>query len=83
MSKQAMANLTKIMKDLEHSTNTKVKLTVGSIFPALLYGTKGNQIKERLIIPWTEIRMTVSVTNQIMPKHSLETLATISKLKFF
>jgi len=27
--------------------------------------------------------MNTSVTNQIMPKHSLETLATISKLKCF
>ena len=26
--------------------------------------------------------MNASVTNQIMPKHSLETLATISKLKY-
>jgi hypothetical protein len=28
-------------------------------------------------------RMNASVTNQIMRKHSLETLATISKLKYF
>jgi len=27
--------------------------------------------------------MNVSVTNEIMPKHSLETSATISKLKYF
>jgi hypothetical protein len=27
--------------------------------------------------------MNVSVTNQIIPKHSLETLVTISKLKYF
>ena len=27
--------------------------------------------------------MNTSVTNQIMPKHSLETLATISNLKYF
>jgi hypothetical protein len=27
--------------------------------------------------------MNASVTNQIMTKHSLETLATISKLKYF
>jgi hypothetical protein len=28
-------------------------------------------------------KMTASVTNQIIPKHSLETLATINKLKYF
>jgi len=45
----------------------------------MLYGFKGKQIKERLMIPWTVRRMNVSVTNQIMHKHSLKTLATISK----
>ena len=49
----------------------------------MLYGCTGKQIKERLLIPWTVIRMNASVTNQIMPKHSLETLATISNLKYF
>ena len=32
--------------------------------------------------PWTARRMNASVTKQIMPKHSLETLAIISKLKY-
>jgi len=49
----------------------------------MLYGCKGKQIKERLMIPWAVRRMNASVTNQIMPKHSLETLATTSKLKYF
>jgi hypothetical protein len=49
----------------------------------LLYGCKGKQIKDRLMIPWTVRWMNASMTNQIMPKHSLETLATISKLKYF
>ena len=76
-----MANLTKIIKDLEVSTNTKVKL-LQTVFPAVLCGCKGKQIKERLMITW-RVRTNASVTNQIMPKHSLETLATISKLKYF
>jgi hypothetical protein len=41
------------------------------------------QVKERLMILWRVRRMNASVTNHIMPKHSLETLATISKLKYF
>jgi len=49
----------------------------------MLYGCKGKQIKERLMIPWAVRRMNASVTNQIMSKHSLETLATTSKLKYF
>jgi len=49
----------------------------------VLCGCKGDQIKERLMIPWRVRRMNVSVTNQIMPKHSLETLVPISTLKYF
>jgi len=49
----------------------------------VLYGCKGDQIKDRMMIPWTGRRMNASVTNQIMPKHSLETSATIRKLKYF
>jgi hypothetical protein len=49
----------------------------------VLCGCKGKQIKERLIIPWTVRRINASVTNQIMPMHYLETLTTISKLKYF
>jgi predicted lactoylglutathione lyase len=52
LSKQAMENLTKIIKDLEISTNTNVKLLKPSVFPAVLFGCKGKQIRERLI-PWT------------------------------
>jgi len=33
--------------------------------------------------PQTERRMKAPVTNQIMPKYSLETMATINKLKHF
>ena len=83
LSKPAMANLTKIIKGLEVSTNTKVKLLQTTVFPAVLFGCKGKQIKGRLMIPWRVRRMKVSVINQIMPKHSLETLTTISKLKYF
>ena len=39
--------------------------------------------KRILMIPWAVRRINASATNQIMPKHSLETLATISKLKYF
>ena len=48
----------------------------------MMYGFKGKQIKERLMIPRTARRVNASVTNQIMYKHTLETLATISKLKY-
>ena len=82
LSRPAMANLTDI-KDLAVSTNTKAKLLQTTVFPAVLFGCKGKQIKERLTIPWGVRRVNASVTDRIVPKHSLETLATISKLKYF
>ena len=78
-----MENLTEIIKHLAVSTNTKVKLLQTAVFPAVLFGCKGKQIKERLMIPWGVRRVNASVTGRIVPKHSLETLATISKLKYF
>jgi hypothetical protein len=78
-----MAYLTQIIKILEVSTNTKVKLLYTAVFLAVLCRCKGKQIKERLMIPWAVRWMKASETNQIMPKHSLETLVTISKLKYF
>ena len=83
LSKPAMAILTKITKVLEVSSNTNVKLLQTTVFPAVLYGCKGKEIKDRLMILWRVRRINESVTHQIMPKHSLETLATISKLKYF
>jgi hypothetical protein len=44
LSKPAMANLTKIIKDLEVSTNTKVKLLQAAVFGTVLFGCKGKQI---------------------------------------
>jgi len=81
--KAAMANLTKVTINFEVSTNTKVKLLQTTAFPAVLYGYIRKQIKERLMIQWTVRRMNASLTNQIMLKHSLKTLATISNLKYF
>ena len=83
LTKAAMANLTKIIKYLEVSTNTTVKLLQTTVFPVVLFRCKGRQIKERSMIPQTVRGMNASVTNQIMPKHSLETLATISNLEYF
>ena len=82
LSEPAMANLTDIIKDLAVPTNTKAKLLQTTVFPAVLFGCKGKQIKQRLMIPWGVRRMNASVTDRITPKHSLETLATISKLKY-
>jgi hypothetical protein len=50
LSKPAMGNLTKIIKV---STKTKVNLLKPTVYPAVLYGWKGKEIKERLMIPCT------------------------------
>jgi hypothetical protein len=41
ISLRTAANLTKIIKDLEVSSNTKVKLLQTTVFPAVLYGCIG------------------------------------------
>ena len=46
LNKPAMENLTKIIKFLEVSTNTKVKLLQTTVFLAVLYGCKGKKIKD-------------------------------------
>jgi len=46
-SKAAMANLAKIIKVLEVSTNKKGKLLYTTVFPAMLYGCRGKQIKRK------------------------------------
>jgi len=59
----AMPNLTKIIKLLEVSTNTNVKLQQTTIFAAVLYGCKRKQIKESLTIPCTVRRINTSKTD--------------------
>jgi hypothetical protein len=94
-----MAKLTKIMKDSGVSTNTKVKLLQTIVFPAVLYGCESWTLmkadkrkldalelwtwRRLLRIPWTARRTNASVIKQIKPRHSLETLAIIGKLKYF
>jgi hypothetical protein len=69
------------------------------VFPAVLYGSESWALRKAdtrkldafelwkwrtlLKIPWTARRTNASVINQIKPNHSLETLAVISKLKYF
>jgi hypothetical protein len=65
-------------------TSTKVTLLQTAAFPAVLYEGKSWAWNWRrlLRIPWTVRRINASVINQIKPKHSLETLARMSKLKY-
>jgi len=65
LRKPAMANLTIIIKCLEVSINTKVKLLKTTFFPAMLFGCKGKQVIKRPI-PWTVRRMNAPVTDKIM-----------------
>jgi len=75
----AMPNLTKIIKFLEVSTNTKVKLQQTTILPAVLYKCKRKQIKERFTIPWTVRRINTLMTNRFRPKYYLVNLIKVSK----
>jgi hypothetical protein len=92
-----MEKLTNVMKDSGVSTNTKVKLVQTIVFPAVLYGCENWKLmkldkrkldifelwtwRRLLRILWTARRTNASVINQIKPRHTLETLAVIGKLK--
>jgi len=75
-------------------TNKKVKVVQTMVFRAVLYGSKCWMLRKAdkrklwmwirvLRIPQTVIRTNASLTNQIKPKNSLKTLATICKPKYF
>jgi hypothetical protein len=98
LGKASMANLTKIMKDSEFSTNIKDKLVHTIVFPAVLHQCESRMLKkaDKRKIDTFNLRMwrrlfgipgpastNASVINQRKPKHSGETSATISKLKYF
>jgi hypothetical protein len=96
--KASMANLTKIMKYSEFSTNIKDKLVQTIVFPAVLHGCESWTLKKAdtrkidafNLRMWRRLfgipgpaRTNASVINQRKPKNSGETSATISKLKLF
>jgi len=59
---------------LEFVSHIKIKLLLTTAFPAVTYGCNGKQIKDT-VDTICIVRMNASVTKQIMPKHSVETLA--------
>jgi hypothetical protein len=99
LGKAAMEKLTKIMKDSGVSTNTKVKLVQTIVFPAVLYGCerwtlmKAEKRKldrclramavEKTAQNTMDSKKDALVIKQIKPRHFLETLAVIGKLKYF
>jgi hypothetical protein len=98
LGKAAMAKLSKIMKKSGVATDTEVKLVQTRVFPAVFYVCESWTLRKadkrkldafelwmgrRLFrIPWIA-RTNASVINQIKPKHFLETLDVIGKLKDF
>jgi hypothetical protein len=94
MGKTSMANLTKIVKDSEFLTNIKDK----PVQTAVLHGCESWMLKKadtgkidafnlwmwkRFFGIASPARTNASVINQRKPKHSGETLATVSILKYF
>jgi len=79
---------------LESFDQQKIKIVQTMVFPVVLYGCKSWVIRKAdkrklwmwrrmLRIPRTVIRTNASLTYQIKPKHSMKTLATICKPKYF
>jgi hypothetical protein len=87
------------MKDPDLSRDTKIKIVRTMIFPVVLYGSESWTLhkadkrkleafelwvwRRLLCIPWAEKRTNASVLDVIIPKTSLEALATGNKLRYF
>jgi hypothetical protein len=98
LGKAAMAKFTNFMKDSGVSTNTKVKLVQTSLPSSAVWMrqldvTEARQKEARCLLAM-DVEKTVQntmdskkdeciVIKQIKPRHSLETLAVIGKLKYF
>jgi hypothetical protein len=82
-SKTAMANLTNTINKIGSFNQHKSQATADKSLSSGAGWVKREADKKTLMKPWTVSRMNEAVTNQDMPKCSLETLATTSKLRLF
>ena len=93
-----MTNLDSILKSIDITLPTKVRLVKAMVFPVVMYGCEGWTTKKaecrridvfelwcwrRLLrVPWTARRSNQSILNEISPEYSLEGLM-MMKLQYF
>ena len=99
LGRKAMTNLDSILKSRDITLPTKVRLVKAMVFPVIMYGCEGWNIKKaecrridafelwcwrRLLrIPWTAKRSNHSVLKEISPEYPLEGLMLKLKLQYF
>ena len=97
LGRKAMTNLDSILKSRDITLPTKVRLVKAMVFPVIMYGCEGWNIKKaecrridafelwcwrRLLrVPWTTRRFNQSILKEISPEYSLEGLKL--KLQYF
>ena len=98
LGRKAMTNLDSILKSINITLPTKVRLVKVMIFPVVLYGCESWTIKKaesqridafelwcwrRLLrVPWTPRRFNQSILKEISPEYSLEGLMLKLKLQY-
>ena len=99
LGRKAMTNLESVFKTRDITLPTKVHLVKAIVFPIVMYGCKGWNIKKaecqrieafelwclrRLLrVPWTARRSNQSILKEISPEYSLEGLMLKLKLQYF
>ena len=94
-----MTNLDSVFKTRDIALPTQVHLVKAIVFPVVMYGCKGWNIKKaegqrieafelwflrRLLrVPWTARRSNQSILKEISPEYSLEGLMLKLKLQYF
>ena len=99
LGRKAMTNLNSILKNRDITLLTKVRLVKAMIFPVVMYGYQGRNIKKaepqridafelwcwrRLLkIPWTARRSNQSILKEISPEYSSKGLMLKLKFQYF
>ena len=94
-----MTNLEGILKSIDITLSTKVRLVKAMVFPVVMYGCESWTVKKaerqridafelwcqrRLVrVPWTARRANQSILKEISPECSLEGLMLKLKLQYF
>ena len=94
-----MTNLDSVLKSIDITLPTKVRIVKAMVFPVVIYGCESWTLKKaehqridafelwcwtRLLkVPWTARRSNQSILREINPKHSLEGLMLKLKLQYF
>ena len=99
LGRKAMTNLDSILKIIDITLPTKVRLVKATVFPVVMYGCESWTIKKaecqridafelwcwrRLLrVPWTARRSNPSILKEISPEYSLEVLMLKLKLQYW